>query len=78
MAMKINRFLGALLLLSALISACSNNAQSKNTADTANTNTAKIDTAIVPGGQKSVKNDSLSGDPASKGSADPDAKLPKK
>ena len=77
-AMKTKLIIPAILLLSAM--ACNNNTTSKtNSADTTKTDTtAKSDTAIVPGNQKSIKNDSLSGDPSSKGSADPNAKLPKK
>ena len=49
-----------------------------NSHDTTETNKIKDDSAATPGDQNSVKNDSLSGDPAANGSSDPNAKLPKK
>lgn len=73
--MKTNRILLALFLSSALLVACGHktNSSAAGSADS----TTKADTAIKPGDQKNIKNDSVSGDPASKGSADPNAKLPK-
>jgi hypothetical protein len=76
--MKTNRILLAFLLISALLMACgNNNATKSNSTDTAGKGT-KADTAITPGNQKKIKNDSVSGDPSAKGSADPNANLPKK
>ncbi|MGZ3872600.1 MAG: hypothetical protein ACXVJD_06765 [Mucilaginibacter sp.] len=76
--MKTNRILSALLLSSALLSACGHKSSNGAASSADSTSTTKADTAIKPGDQKSVKNDSVSGDPASKGSVDPNAKLPKK
>jgi hypothetical protein len=76
--MKTNRILLTFLLISALLMACGNNNTAKsNLADTAGKGT-KADTAIAPGNQKKIKNDSVSGDPSAKGSDDPNANLPKK
>jgi len=76
--MKTSKTLAAVLLISAIMAACSNNNKAASSAADTAKNKKQADTAIVPAGQKSVKNDSLSGDPSSKGSSDPDAKLPKK
>lgn len=58
--------------------ACGHNDKSTvNSHDTTATNKIKDDSATTVD-QTSVKNDSLSGDPAAKGNSDPNAKLPKK
>lgn len=75
--MKTALKLSAILFI-ALASSCGNNSKSASGAADSTTQSAKTDTAIVPGNQKDIKNDSVSGDPASKGAADPNAKLPKK
>jgi len=54
-----------------------NNKSTVNSRDTTATNKIKDDSATTAD-QNSVKNDSVSGDPAAKGSSDPNAKLPKK
>ena len=76
--MKTAAKLSAILLI-VLASACGNgNKPASNSAADSTSQSAKTDTAVVPGNQKDIKSDSVSGDPASKGAADPNAKLPKK
>jgi hypothetical protein len=58
-----------------LLSCSGNNSEKK--ADTGAGKT-KGDTSVVSKGSANTPHDSLSGDPSSKGAADPDAKLPKK
>ena len=79
--MKTHKITLSIVLLSAFIMGCGhkNSSAAGSAADTGKVNkTTKADTAIVPANQKNVKNDSLSGDPSSKGSSDPNAQLPKK
>ncbi|MCR8556447.1 hypothetical protein KXD93_02275 [Mucilaginibacter sp. BJC16-A38] len=77
--MKTNKILFALLvILCALNFSCGNNKKPSTTSADSISNEKKADTSIVGTGQKSVKDDSLLGDPSSKGAADPNAKLPKK
>lgn len=76
--MKTNKILLALLLIYASLGACGNNNGTKKTSTDTAGKSVKADTAIAPGNQKNIKNDSVSGDPSAKGAADPNAKLPKK
>jgi hypothetical protein len=78
-AMKTTRSIIGALVLSASLMACHNHTPTNyNNPDSASSRAAKADTAVVAGNQKNIKDDSLSGDPSSKGAADPNAKLPKK
>lgn len=77
--MKMTNILPVMLFATILLASCGNNSTSGNkVTDTARANKTKADTSIVTGDQKNIKNDSVSGDPSSKGAADPNAKLPKK
>jgi len=76
--MKTTLKLSAILFI-ALASACGNNNKpASGAAADSTTQSAKTDTAVVPGNQKNVPKDSVNGDPANKGAEDPNAKLPKK
>lgn len=76
--MKKNRFLFATLLISGLLADCGNNHNTAGSSTDTAAKPSKADTSIVTGNQKSVKNDSVNGDPSAKGASDPDAHLPKK
>ena len=65
-----------LILATVMLMSCGgSNSDSKKT-DTG-AGKAKGDTSIVSKGGANTPNDSVSGDPSSKGAADPNAKLPK-
>ena len=60
-----------------LLLACGHSTNNIISSDTSS-NAKKADTSVVSGNSKNVKNDSIGGDPAAKGSEDPNAHEPKK
>ena len=77
--MKTNKTLAVILIIfTASIFSCGSNSKPANTSADSINSGKKADTSVVGTGQKSVKDDSVSGDPSAKGAADPNAKLPKK
>ena len=75
--MKIYRIFPAILSFAILALISCSGSSSKKQADTGAGKT-KGDTSIISHGKADAPHDSVSGDPYSKGTDDPNAKLPKK